>query len=149
MARTYEEQVEAAARARAARSAQAKERRRLAKQGKARTTEGATRQPEREVRRPPSGQARGVRKSKGEPQTTGDAVKSAARNGDSLLRTPIFPDCDYPLDVFLRVTGLTLPTVRRCQREGLRVCRFGNRRFILGNDWIAFRVKHAGDEIES
>jgi hypothetical protein len=135
MQRTREEMIEAASRARAARSAKAKQQR---KRGgvmvatRKQTGSGSS-----------SGKASGGTATATKPRR--QMVKANAAGKQSTLQ-PIQADCDYPLAVFLAFTGLTAATVRKCQRLGLRVRRRGNKRFISGEDWLAFNRQRDGDQ---
>jgi hypothetical protein len=135
MQRTREEMIEAASRARAARSAKAKQQR---KRGgvmvatRKQTGGGSG-----------SGKASGGTATATKPRR--QMVKASAAGKQSTLQ-PIQADCDYPLAVFLAFTGLTAATVRKCQRLGLRVRRRGNKRFVSGEDWLAFNRQRDGDQ---
>ena len=135
MQRTREEMILAASRARAARSAKAKQQR---KRGgvmvatRKQTGSGSG-----------SGKASGGTATATKPRR--QMVKASAAGKQSTLQ-PIQADCDYPLAVFLAFTGLTAATVRKCQRLGLRVRRRGNKRFVSGEDWLAFNRQRDGDQ---
>lgn len=58
-------------------------------------------------------------------------------------RRPIEPNVDYPLEVFMRYTGMTENGIFVMQREGLRVSFRGQSRMILGSDWIEFRERRS------
>lgn len=140
MQRTREEMIEAASRARAARSAKAKQQR---KRG------GVMVATRKQPSSSGSGKASGSGKSSGGTATATkprrQMVKASAAGKQSTLQ-PIQADCDYPLAVFLAFTGLTAATVRKCQRLGLRVRRRGNKRFVSGEDWLAFNRQRDGDQ---
>ena len=44
----------------------------------------------------------------------------------------------YSLEEFQRLIGQAKTAIRSFRLQGLRVIRAGNRRYILGRDWIAF-----------
>lgn len=134
MQRTREEMIEAASRARAARSAKAKQQR---KRGGVMV---ATRKQ--------TGGGSGSGKSSGTATATKPRRQMAKANaaGQRSMLQPIQANCDYPMLVFLQFTGLTAATVRKCQLQGLRVRRRGNRRFVSGEDWLAFNRQRDGDQ---
>lgn len=133
MQRTREEMIEAASRARAARSAKAKQQR---KRGGVMVA----------TRKQPGGSGSG--KSSGTATATKPRRQMAKANaaGQRSMLQPIQANCDYPMLVFLQFTGLTTATVRKCQLQGLRVRRRGNRRFVSGEDWLAFNRQRDGDQ---
>ena len=49
---------------------------------------------------------------------------------------PIQSDAGYPLEVFMRCTGLGESAMRTLRRRGLTTTRVGNRRYIFGADFI-------------
>jgi hypothetical protein len=126
--------IEAASRARAARSAKAKQQR---KRG------GVMVAARKQSGGGSSGKASGGTATATKPRR--QMAKASAAGQRSMLQ-PIQANCDYPLAVFLAFTGLTAATVRKCQRLGLRVRRRGNKRFVSGEDWLAFNRQRDGDQ---
>lgn len=138
MQRTREEMIEAASRARAARSAKAKQQRKRGgvmvaarKQTGSGNQATATKPRRQMVKANAAGKPAGIRR---------------ATAGKHSMLQPIQADCDYPLAVFLAFTGLTAATVRKCQRLGLRVRRRGNKRFVSGEDWLTFNRQRDRDQ---
>lgn len=130
MPRTREEMIAAAARARAVWIAKAKQAQQQRGRGSMKATSAAGRSAGRS--------AAGSAGSSGSATATARKprmVKANAGRQRSGLQ-PIQSDRDYPLPVFLQFTGLTLATIRTCQRRGLRVRRHGNKRFISGEEWL-------------
>ena len=44
----------------------------------------------------------------------------------------------YPLAEFERITGLKRHAMRQARKQGLRVCRLGNRAYVRGEDFSEF-----------
>jgi len=59
---------------------------------------------------------------------------------------PIRADEAYPMPLFLEMTGLGGHAFRRAVANGLRTAQVGNRKFILGRDWLEHleRVREQG-----
>lgn len=50
----------------------------------------------------------------------------------------IVADAVYPLNDFMRRTGLGEKSLRQARRAGFPVRRYGGRAFVIGRDWIVF-----------
>jgi hypothetical protein len=48
---------------------------------------------------------------------------------------PIDPRLLYPLDVFMKHSGLGAAALRKARRNGLRILRTGGRAFVLGSEF--------------
>jgi hypothetical protein len=66
-----------------------------------------------------------------------DAQKPTQPKGASALGC-IQADAAYPYEEFQKLTGQGRTAMRSFRMQGLRVIRAGNRRYILGRDWLAF-----------
>lgn len=132
MPRTREEMIEAAARARAAKS-KARRPANSASRTSGRASAAAGR-----VGGRVGGRSGSRATSSGGTATATRRPRVAKLNagGQRSGLQPIEAGCDYPLPVFMTYTGLSRATVRTCQRRGLRVRRRGNKWFISGSDWI-------------
>jgi len=64
---------------------------------------------------------------------------------DSKLEA-IDPARCYPLSVFKVVAGMGRVAISTARRNGLQIRRVGNRRFVLGKDFIAYVAKHGTPE---
>ena len=51
---------------------------------------------------------------------------------------PIEAGASYPLPIFQKLAGLSAWGLRRAKAAGLRVRTVGRRKFVLGDDWLAF-----------
>lgn len=70
------------------------------------------------------------------PDRTENAAKRAALLRDTL--GPIEANVAYPLETFKRKSGLRDWALKTARRNGLRVRTCGNRRYIIGADWLAY-----------
>lgn len=66
-----------------------------------------------------------------------DSPKPKQSKGTSGLGS-IQADAAYPYEEFQRLTGQGRTAMRSFRMQGLRVIRAGNRRYILGRDWMRF-----------
>ncbi|MEX2119577.1 MAG: hypothetical protein WD847_08280 [Pirellulales bacterium] len=56
---------------------------------------------------------------------------------------PIKADVAYPLPLFMRLSGMSSWAMRTAKKNGLRVRAAGNRKFVLGNDWLEYLSRQA------
>ncbi len=61
---------------------------------------------------------------------------------------PIHADAVYGFEQFQKRTGQGRTALRSFRMQGLRVIRAGNRRYILGSDWIEFLKQHASRSVD-
>lgn len=66
------------------------------------------------------------------------ANRKTLTNGGAKVETTINRDTVYSLAEFMKRTGLARAAVRNARKAGLVVRRCGNRKFLLGSDWIEF-----------
>lgn len=55
---------------------------------------------------------------------------------------PIESDVCYPLPVFMDITGQGRVALKTARENGLPVRKIGNRKFILGRDWLEYVESH-------
>ena len=60
----------------------------------------------------------------------------------------IHADAVYGFEQFQKLTGQGRTALRSFRMQGLRVIRAGNRRYILGSDWIEFLKQHASRSVD-
>lgn len=44
----------------------------------------------------------------------------------------------WPIQQFMRATGLSHDALRRAKRRGLRIVRIGRRKFVLAESWLEY-----------
>lgn len=89
---------------------------------------------------------RADRRRSGRPQSIKPRADTPAKRRKPLPKTdrrPIESNVDYPVEVFLRYTGMTDSGLRKEQRKGLIVRFTGSRRMVLGSHWIEFSERQA------
>ncbi len=62
--------------------------------------------------------------------------RQADKSGDRL--GTILADAVYAYEDFQRLTGQGRAALRSFRMKGLRVIRAGNRRYVIGGDWLRF-----------
>jgi len=55
---------------------------------------------------------------------------------------PIEAGVCYPLPIFMAVVGQGRNALAQARRDGLPVRKRGNRKYVLGADWIEFLKQH-------
>ena len=55
---------------------------------------------------------------------------------------PIQPDVLYPLETFKDASGLGRAALATARQSGLIARKVGNRKFVLGSDFIAYLMTH-------
>lgn len=53
----------------------------------------------------------------------------------------IAADHSYPVEVFMRLSGLGIRGLREAERRGLKVRRSGRRKYVRGKDWSEYLGK--------
>lgn len=94
-------------------------------------------------------QKRADRRRSGRPQSIKPRAEAPPKRRKPLPQTerrPIESNVDYPVEVFLRYTGMTDSGLRKEQRKGLIVRFTGSRRMVLGLHWIEHRERQAKEE---
>ncbi|MCH2212846.1 MAG: hypothetical protein MK110_16200 [Fuerstiella sp.] len=55
---------------------------------------------------------------------------------------PVEADVAYPLPLFMSITGQGRNALAQARRDGLTIRKRGNRKYVLGSDWIEFLQSH-------
>lgn len=55
---------------------------------------------------------------------------------------PIEPDVCYPLRIFEEMTGQGRAALATARRKGLPVRKIGNRKYVVGRDWLDHVMQH-------
>jgi hypothetical protein len=79
---------------------------------------------------------------KGQKQDRGATPKIIRPSGKSFAAT-IKADEAYTLDQFVQMTGEGPSAIRTAEANGLNTSFSGNRKWILGKEWIAYLEKRA------
>lgn len=61
---------------------------------------------------------------------------------------PIEPGTMYPLPVFKATQGLGQSALTTAKRNGLLIRKIGNRKYVLGADWIEYVKTHGSTEAD-
>jgi len=59
---------------------------------------------------------------------------------------PIEPGVCYPLPIFMSMVGQGRNALSQARRDGLTILKRGNRKYVLGSDWIEFLQEHGTRE---
>lgn len=61
---------------------------------------------------------------------------------------PIEAEVCYPLPVFMNITGQGRAAISTARKKGLTVRKIGNRKYVIGRDWLDYVATHGQTENE-